>query len=86
MKDFRALEEPTVSDGKKKAEILDEGWYQRMLGSLQKEVDGKKQQLANTDLAEESGRLKAVKLQGEISGMSRFLDVLTDIPEEETET
>jgi len=84
MSDFRSCEEPTASDGKKRAETLDEGWYQRMVGSLQREVDGKKQQLANVDLAEESGRLKAVKLQGEILGMSRFIDVLTEIPEEET--
>ena len=84
MTDFRGLEPPTEVDGKKKAGILLESFYQRMLGSLQREVDGKKQQLANVDLAKESGLLDAVRLQGEIAGMARFLDVLTEIPEEET--
>lgn len=70
-------------DEKRLEELRLEPYFQRLLGSMVRELDGKKEQLSAVDLTELTGTSKAVKLQGEIAGMARYLDLLTEGTESE---
>lgn len=85
LKELEQLTAPDRTDREAMVDLLGQGFFRRTLGAMVRELEGKKAQLSVVDLSEESGLLKAVKLQGEIAGMWRFLGLLTEKEETESE-
>lgn len=52
--------------------------FKRRLGLLALEVAGKTQQLQTANLSDEKGVRDALKLQGEVAGLKRCLDLMLE--------
>lgn len=72
------LDEPGKVDFAGLKEARRQEWFRSYLGQIARELEGKRQQLLAADLVTEIGTKLALKLQGEIAGMARILDLLTE--------
>jgi hypothetical protein len=52
--------------------------FKRRLGQLALEVEGKTQQLQAANLSDDKGVREALKLQGEVAGLKRCLDLMLE--------
>lgn len=68
------------SEGAQRAyvELLNNSVLRAKLGELLREILEKQEAFVKTDLVTEAGRLEAVRFQGEIAGMQRAFDQLTE--------
>lgn len=66
------------SEAKELGEVLNNRSVKMKLGQLTLEIEGKLQQLQVVDLSDEQGVRNALKLQGEVTGMKRCLDLFLE--------